>query len=527
MKKTFTINISGALFHIEEDAYEKLQGYLLKLKEHFGNDAEGREIVADIENRISELFTEKAKGENRVISAKWVDEVISTMGTPEDFLEQEHTGEPLLAVKGRKRLYRATDNRVIGGVCSGLSAYFKVDPLVMRILFVVLFFANGIGLLAYLILWIAVPGAVTTAQKLEMRGEEVTISNIEKRVRDENPEMKAGQAVGVTGPSPAENRPGRQDDAGSRAAGSILKIGVTVIGILLIVAGFMGLLGLISTLVVGQTFLSEWPLTWNNDFQASGLLNQFVSSGGVTWGLFLVALLTGIPLLAMLYVGTKLIFNYKSNNIAIGLAMVGIWLLALVGLVAVVANEASRFKNTSSLSGTETLYPAPGKTLNLVVAADKFEDFSNLHWDIDRFRAVRVDNKSVLLGEPRFDIEKSPTTDVVLVVKKYARGKTQADANENIRKIIYNYQKTDSSITFDPWYMLGENGKWYGQRVDITLKIPEGTSVFLSEGMEEIIYDIENVSHTWDGDMVGKTWIMLPEGLTMKDSLDVKADSIK
>ena len=75
--------------------------------------------------------------------------------------------------------------------------------------------------------------------------------------------------------------------------------------------------------------------------------------------------------------------------------------------------------------------------------------------------------------------------------------------------------------------MLGENGKWYGQRVDITLKIPEGTSVFLSEGMEEIIYDIENVSHTWDGDMVGKTWIMLPEGLTMKDSLDVKADSIK
>jgi len=162
-----------------------------------------------------------------------------------------------------------------------------------------------------------------------------------------------------------------------------------------------------------------------------------------------------------------------------------------------------------------------------VVAADKFEDFSNLHWDIDRFRAVRVDNKSVLLGEPRFDIEKSPTTDVVLVVKKYARGKTQADANENIRKIIYNYQKTDSSITFDPWYMLGENGKWYGQRVDITLKIPEGTSVFLSEGMEEIIYDIENVSHTWDGDMVGKTWIMLPEGLTMKDSLDVKADSIK
>lgn len=527
MKKTFTINISGALFHIEEDAYEKLQGYLLKLKEHFGNDAEGREIVADIENRISELFTEKAKGENRVISAEWVDEVISTMGTPEDFLEQEHTGEPLLAVKGRKRLYRATDNRVIGGVCSGLSAYFKVDPLVMRILFVVLFFANGIGLLAYLILWIAVPGAVTTAQKLEMRGEEVTISNIEKRVRDENPEMKAGQAVGVTGPSPAENRPGRQDDAGSRAAGSILKIGVTVIGIFLIVAGFLGLLGLISSLVVGHTFFSDLTLTVNNDFQVSGLLNQFISSGGVSWGLFLVALLAGIPLLAMLYVGTKLVFNYKSNNTAIGLAMVGIWLLALVGLVTVAAREAGNFKSNATLSGTETLYPTPGKTLYLKVAEDKFENFGEMGANLPRCKAVMADDKVLLLGEPRLDIEKSATNDFVLVIKKQSRGRTQSDANENIRTIVYNYQLADTVLTLDPWFLLGDQAKWRGQRLNMTLKVPEGAAVFLSDGMEEIVWDIDNVSNTWDGDMVGKTWIMLPEGLTMKESLEVKADSIK
>ncbi len=106
MKKTFTINISGILFHIEEDAYEKLQGYLLKLKGHFGNNAEGREIVADIENRISELFTEKAKEEAKVVTAGWVDEVIGTMGTPEDFLEQERTGEPFSAVKRKRRLWR-------------------------------------------------------------------------------------------------------------------------------------------------------------------------------------------------------------------------------------------------------------------------------------------------------------------------------------------------------------------------------------------------------------------------------------
>lgn len=526
MKKTFTINISGTLFHIEEDAYEKLQGYLLKLKEHFGNGAEGREIVADIENRISELFTEKAKGDSKVVSAGWVDEVIGTMGTPEDFAEQESSGEPFSAIKRKRRLYRAVDNRYIGGVCSGLGAYFNVDPIVMRILFVVLLFANGIGILAYLILWIAVPGAHTTSQRLEMRGEEVTVSNIERTFRDDNPETKEERAAGLTDtPAPA-GKSNRQGDAVSQTAGGVLRFLVAVLGSFLILAGFFGLLGLISTLVVGQTFLSDWPLVWNNDLQVSGLLNQFISSAGASWGLFFTGLLAGIPLLAMLYVGTKLVFNYKSNNTAIIMGMTGIWLIALIGLVVVTIREASNFKSTSSLSGTETIYPAPGKTLNLLLAEDKFDDVSEMDWDIDRFKAVMTDNKSLLLGEPRLDIEKSPASDVVLVIKKRARGKSQSEANETIQKISYSYQLTDSSITFDPWFMLGENGKWRDQRVDITLKIPEGTSVFLSDEIEEIIHDIENVSNTWDGDMIGKTWIMMPEGLTMKDSLEVKADRI-
>ncbi len=158
MKKTFTINISGTVFHIEEDAYEKLQGYLLKLKNHFGSDNEGREIVTDIENRIAELFMEKSKGESKVVVTEWVDEVIATMGTPEDFIQQEGNEEPITGtVKRKRRLYRDIDNRVIGGVCSGLGAYFNLDPVVMRIIFVVLLLANGIGILAYLVLWIAVP----------------------------------------------------------------------------------------------------------------------------------------------------------------------------------------------------------------------------------------------------------------------------------------------------------------------------------------------------------------------------------
>jgi len=533
MKKTFTINISGTIFHIEEDAYEKLQGYLLKLKAHFGNDAEGREIVADIENRISELFNEKSKGENKVVVSEWVDEVITTMGTPEDFIAQESAGEPLTGtVKRKRRLYRDTENRYIGGVCSGLGAYFKVDPIVMRILFVVLLFANGIGILAYLVLWIAVPGAQTTTQKLEMRGEEVNISNIERTIRDDGPEVKdatskdATTYAALSEPVVARPRTSQAGDAATGVAKGILKIIVIAVGIFLIVAGFLGLLGLISTVVVGQTFLSDWPLAWNGNGEFTGLLNQFISPGGAAWGLFFIGLLAGIPLLAMLYVGTKLVFNYRSNSTAVGLGMVGIWLLALVGLVVVSANEASGFKSTSSLSGTETIYPTPGKTLALQLGEDKFGDFSNLDWDLDRFKAVQVDGKSLLLGEPCLDIEKSSANEIVLVIKKRARGKTQAEANEYIRKIVYNYQVSDTTITFDRWFLPGENSRWRDQRVDMTLKIPEGTAVYLGENMEEVIHNIENVSNTWDGDMIGKTWIMTPEGLALKESPEAKRDSI-
>lgn len=530
MKKTFTINISGTLFHIEEDAYEQLLEYLLKLKEHFGSDVEGREIVADIESRISELFTEKSKGEQKVVVSAWVDEVIKTMGTPEDFREQGEAQEPLAGkTRRQRRLYRNFDNRVIGGVCSGLGAYFNMDPLVMRILFVVLFFAQGIGLLVYLILWIAVPGARTTSQKLEMRGEEVNISNIEKSIRDDVQESKEAAPDGVVSePQPLRSKPVSTGEPVTDVMKGILKVFLNVLGILLILAGFFGLIGLISWLVVGQSFFSSWPEMFEVDGTGlMGFLSQFISRAGATWGLVFTGLLVGIPLLAILYVGSKLVFNYKSNIMAIGLAMAGIWLIALVGLTGVVAREAANFRTTSSLTVTDTLKTSPEKTMNLLLAEDKFDEFSDLDLDIDRFRVVMVDDKSQLLGRPRLDIAKSSTSEVVMVVKKRSRGQSQAEANNNIQKIIYNYQATDSGIIFDPWFMVGESGKWRDQKVKITLKIPVGTSVFLGEELKEIIDDIENAEEMWYGDMIGKSWVMSPEGLTLPKSLAAKSDSIQ
>src|SRR5690606_17945952 len=122
-----------------------------------------------------------------------VEEVIETMGKPEDFVAEESEEEvPYSAESKRKRrLYRDPEHRVIGGVCGGLGAYFNIDPVIMRVIFVVLIFiTQGAALLAYLVLWIAVPKAVTTAQRLEMRGQEATVKNIEKSIREEVKEVQ-------------------------------------------------------------------------------------------------------------------------------------------------------------------------------------------------------------------------------------------------------------------------------------------------------------------------------------------------
>ncbi|NJK87360.1 MAG: PspC domain-containing protein [Bacteroidales bacterium] len=192
MKKTISINLNGLLFNIDEDAYEKLHAYINKIEVHFAGQESSAEIMADIEGRIAELFYEKTRVSNRVITLADVDEVILTMGNPVDFQEAEpetsssSTHQQTHTYTYRtKRIYRDPDNRVLGGVCGGLGHYFNIDPLIFRILFIVLFFGYGTGLLIYIIMWIIIPEARTTAQKLEMRGDPVNVSNIGNFFRDE------------------------------------------------------------------------------------------------------------------------------------------------------------------------------------------------------------------------------------------------------------------------------------------------------------------------------------------------------
>ena len=527
MKKTFTINISGTVFHIEEDAYDVLQKYLINLKNHFGIDEEGKEILSDIEARIAEMFVEKASETKKVVTLGWVNEVVETMGTPEDFAEEEGEDESIREeAKRKRRLYRDPEVRVLGGVCGGLGAYFNMDPVILRIIIVILIFATGGGaILAYLILWIAVPKAVNTAQRLEMRGREATVKNIEKTIKEEVLEVK--ESYKKFKESDTYSKGKRSVEGAGDVAYSIikvlLKVFVIVVGVILIVSGFFGLLGLISSMVIGQSFVEGWPILWGPEIDAPNFLNHFVEPGTLTFGMIAVGLLAGIPLLAMLFIGTKLVFRYKSNNTAISLSMIGLWLVSLVALLVVSAGQVGNFKSRSSATNSENISCNSCQTLYIEMGKDKYEDYAKMDFEIEDFRIAVVDGENVMIGKPSLDVVKSGTDDFVISIKSSSRGKTRDSAKESIQDIIYNYQLKDSTLQLDPYFVLETDGKWRDQNVHITIKVPEGKGVYLGEDLVKIIDDIENVSNTWDGDMVGKIWEMKPEGLTMKGWEELKA----
>jgi phage shock protein PspC (stress-responsive transcriptional regulator) len=186
MKITVSVNLGGYSFNIDEDAYSELKRYLKNLELHFAGEESSAEILSDIETRMAELFRAKMTGYKQVITIEDVNDAISVLGTPEDIAYNEgKSARDKFSSPGYHRMYRDPDNRIIGGVCAGMGAYWDIDPIILRVIFAALIFAGGLGLLVYLILYIVLPEAKTTAQKIEMKGEPVNIHNIKESVKKE------------------------------------------------------------------------------------------------------------------------------------------------------------------------------------------------------------------------------------------------------------------------------------------------------------------------------------------------------
>jgi Putative stress-responsive transcriptional regulator len=516
MKRTVTINIRGSVFHIEEDAYQKLSEYLEDLAQHFAGQEADQEILQDIESRIAELLQNKTQEGNEAITDEMVVDVIHRMGNPKDFMDEDEANSAKVnaempKAKVKKRLYRDGENRVLGGVCSGMSAYFNIDPVFLRILFVLLIFLGvGVSGFIYLILWVVVPKAKTTAQKLEMKGEEATIRNIKKSVQEEMSEVKK---------SFAENGGSEMISQGKRVgitvANGLGRFLAVLVGSLFIVAGFFGFIFFLISVALGNTVLHATISGIHPDVDVSGILGFMVSPGTVSLALLLLVLVIGIPLLALLFVGTKMVFRYKTNNKAIGLGAFGIWLVALLSLAAVGVGQADNFKQKSSATISRILDAKQVKTLyiNLNTAS---EDVNEGAAKFDDFELIKQDNKLVIAGHPEVKIESTSAPDFSVVLSKQARGKNNADAQKNLNGIAYNFTSKDSTLYLDRFFTLENQEKWRKQELVVTIKVPVGKHVFLGKGLEAMNLDIANLDNIWDKEMVDKTWEMTTEGLSLK-----------
>jgi phage shock protein PspC (stress-responsive transcriptional regulator) len=186
MKITVSINLGGYSFNIDDDAYAELKIYLKNLELHFAGEESSSEILTDIETRMAELFRNRLTNYKQVINIEDVRQVIVVMGTPEDLSDNDGpSAREKFSSPGYHRMYRDPDHRIIGGVCSGMGAYWHIDPLIIRIIFLALILAGGLGILIYLVLYIVLPEAKTTAQKIEMKGNPVNIHNIKESVKKE------------------------------------------------------------------------------------------------------------------------------------------------------------------------------------------------------------------------------------------------------------------------------------------------------------------------------------------------------
>ena len=315
MNKTVNINLGGMFFHIDEDAYQKLTRYFDAIKRSLSYSSGQDEILKDIEMRVSELLNEKQKTEKHVVGLKDVDEVIAVMGQPEDYrIDDEEAGKTSqnytsASHSNTRKLYRDKDNGMVGGVLAGLGHYFGIDKVWLRIFFLILFFAWGTGVLAYIILWIVMPEAVTTAEKLEMTGEPVTISNIEKKVREEfeNVSEKFKNA--------------NYDEMGNRVKTGAEKIGSSlsdfIIAVLIVFSKFLGVILIIAGLfILAALFIAVFTLG------TSSVINVpwqgFIEAGNFTdypvWTFGLIMFFAvGIPFFFLSLLGFKLLSpNLKS-----------------------------------------------------------------------------------------------------------------------------------------------------------------------------------------------------------------------
>ena len=530
MKKTVNINLAGTFFHIDEDAFAKLSRYLEAVKKSISDPVGGDEIIQDIEARIAELFSERLEINTQVISTRELDAIIKIMGQPEDYIMDEDAAQTNSATGNQtrgettsnKQLFRDSDNKFIAGVCSGLSHYLGLEVIWVRLFWIFLsFVTTGFGVIAYLLFWILVPGAETTSEKLKMTGEPINISNIEKKFNEGY--QKVSQNIKNVDYDKYEEKIKKGSATFFDSLGAILstvfKIGIKFFGLLIVIAGLLGLISILIGMTVFGTFgIYDTGVTGMDIYQLIDTTNTPI------WIVTLIiTLIAGIPLLLLFILGLKIMFpNIKSIGTPVKITLTILWIAAISILVILGARQAidRAFENNFS---TQTPL-----SINMQTPL-KLSMYNNDTYSFEAYRRSGLEikpdangNKVLYSSDIRLIVRSTDEKFGKIVLNKIASGKDykQAKARAQAIDFNYNFNKNTNELILDGYFLTDITNKYRDQQIEVILYLPVNTRLIAATNTrsfhknEPIYRDILIL-----GDEE-KTLLITPEGTQCLDCIE-------
>ncbi|HVZ56315.1 MAG TPA: PspC domain-containing protein [Chitinophagaceae bacterium] len=604
MKKIININLSGLVIPIEDSAYEQLQGYIESLRRYFAHEEGRDEIINDIESRMAELMGEKIRKGASCITEADIQEMIASMGRPEDFDEQpeEKTGSyraqdsaegatqagpgPAYEYTGtrkRNRLFRDSSDKVIGGVCSGLANYLNVDPAIMRLLFAIITFGGfgagiliylllwiilperdleqfggkrlyrnpeerilggvcsgiaayfnkdtnvirlifaaplllnvllsalswpffhggavfpnivfgsltGTFILAYIVLWIVLPEARSQYQKMEMRGERVDVNTIRQNVKEGMGQMKdrardfgeevkqSAQKLGAQAKEFASTRGaswGKEiGEAGARVGTSIGHvIGVLFKAFFLFVAGTIAfaLFVVLMALIFGG--VGAWPL---KNYVLSGFWQNMFA-----WGTLLFFL--GVPLVAFITWLVRRMMRVRSQNRYLGWMFGGLWTLGWICASLLAASIGNDFRRNEKVASPVDITQPPTGRMVIRVSEPEVRYSGNLWWLNSDESGWDINEDSLRMANVKIRIEKSEDSNYHVELWKYAAGRDGSEATDRARNIRYHLSYADSVLNLGSGLTVSKDDHFRLQRIIVDIRVPAGRRIRFDESVD-------------------------------------------
>ncbi|PQJ82380.1 PspC domain-containing protein [Polaribacter glomeratus] len=543
MNKTININLGGFFFHIDEEAYQKLRRYLESISKSLSDDPQGKnEIIADIEARISELLSEKITDARQVVNESDIDDIIKIMGQPEDYAEPEESYNESSYSYNRnsasgKKLFRDGDDKFLGGVASGIAHYFDIDTIWVRLGLLALFFGAGFGFLIYIILWVLLPEAKTTAEKLQMEGEPVNIDNIEKKIRKEFNNVsenvsefanKASEKI-KDGASEFSEKMNQTFSGKTKKNNGIQDLfetlGKIILAIFKVIGKFIGVIiifvsaAVILSLIIGG--FSVGSLEWLNvDGQFLQYPPFFYDAALPKWLLVLsVFLLIGIPFLILFILGLRILSSsVRKLSRPASLTLLGVWILALLAMIFTGLEYGTSYANYGHSTKKNTLNIAKNDTLTIkMINDDTIYYRHNLRRNSSQ-EEVEIDGKMMTYSNDiKVDVKRSATDESYVIIQRESRGKNKSNASKNAQNIKYKYEIIDNTIVLDAYFLSAYKNMWKDEEINVTIYVVENAIVYFDNSTKNFLDDVDNETEIYDKEMVNHYFLVTESTLKCTD----------